>query len=66
MLSSKLDHAKAKYHVIERKTKKRKGECDLRSCFMLQGERNEDLKRKIEQGEFSFHILISKTKLIEH
>ena len=62
-LSSKWYNTRRKYSANEnkRKHKKRKVECDLKSCMsvigaMLPGDKQEDVRSEIEQEDFSFHI----------
>ena len=68
VLGSKLDQARAKRRAKENKRKnmKRKGQRELRSCLsvigcMLPGEKSDEIKRKIEQGDFSFRIATAQS-----
>ena len=68
MLSSKFDNTRAKRHTKEnkRKSKKRKVEPDLRSYLslngaMLPGEKSEEVKMKIEQGDFTFNFATAQS-----
>ena len=68
MLSSKSDQVRAKRRAKEnkRKQQKRKGEREMRSClsvlsYMLPGEKGEEIKKKVEQGDFSFRIAMAQS-----